>query len=227
MTFLTLSSQKYTPRVMNIFFISYVIFEIVRWQFDTHAVKMILESTQLLCTAYRQSGADVSLVPTLYKTNHLNHPCAIWARASRDNYLYLLRLALAMCDEFVQRYGKMHSSETVLRELYKAGVPTGLPDVGFTKPALAMKSFPECMSDDVVLSYRKFYRNKVNTVKNAIRWTTPGVKPEWWDSPADSHTESFDDAKVRIEAENKSWVYIPPPRYALLDGIRRARRRLA
>ena len=49
--------------------------------------KMILETAQLLSSACRRLYRENE---NLYKDTHLNHPCAIWARKSEENYKWLL-----------------------------------------------------------------------------------------------------------------------------------------
>jgi hypothetical protein len=71
---------------------------------DRHVVKMILESAQLLSTAHRVLDGvaviggklggrkktewvlDDARQDVLYKATHMNHPSAIWARKSVENY---------------------------------------------------------------------------------------------------------------------------------------------
>ena len=70
---------------------------------DKHVVKMILESAQMLCSAYPNGDAP-------YKRAFYNHPCTIWARESQENYEWLLDHAYAMCQEYTRRYSKVHKS---------------------------------------------------------------------------------------------------------------------
>ena len=49
---------------------------------DKRVVKMCLESAQLLCTAVIECGGEAP-----YKSIHKNHPCSIWVRKSRSNYM--------------------------------------------------------------------------------------------------------------------------------------------
>jgi hypothetical protein len=84
---------------MNIFILDWDVKKCTQYHVDKHVVKMILETAQLLCgvhhvtdevtTKYRTSTDQVP-----YKLSHKNHPCAIWARKSLSNYLYLCELGL-------------------------------------------------------------------------------------------------------------------------------------
>ena len=56
---------------------------------DLRLNKMIFETAQLLCTAYRHwhDPEDVEAYKdTIYKVTHENHPCSIWIRKSIGNY---------------------------------------------------------------------------------------------------------------------------------------------
>ena len=70
---------------------------------------MILEATQLLCTAFWMQGIEAP-----YRKTHFNHPSAIWARTSKGNFDWLLTHATALCDEYTFRYGKFHKSSSIL-----------------------------------------------------------------------------------------------------------------
>lgn len=110
---------------MNIFVTSPCPVQSARYLDDARVVKMILETAQLLSTAVRYIGVDVG-----YKSTHVNHPCAIWVRASRHNYAWAVAHGQALAAEYTKRYGKIHKSGAVITQLAKY---TNLfPDVGLT-----------------------------------------------------------------------------------------------
>lgn len=80
---------------------------------DKRVVKMILESCQLLCTTLNLKGID-----SPYKSTHVNHPCSIWTRNSRQNYEWLLSHMEALCNEYTFRYNKTHKCNSYLGMLY-------------------------------------------------------------------------------------------------------------
>lgn len=86
---------------MNIFAVDPCPAASARALHDSHVVKMTLESAQLLCGPH--SGAPM-------KRTHWNHPCAVWARASRANYLWLLDHALALAAEYRERFKRQHGA---------------------------------------------------------------------------------------------------------------------
>ena len=76
---------------------------------DKHVSKMILESAQMLCTSLWTNGQSAP-----YKPVHAKHPCTLWAGETRDNYFWLWKLGIALCDEYTYRYGRVHACENVL-----------------------------------------------------------------------------------------------------------------
>lgn len=154
---------------MNIFYLSDDLTKCAQYHCDKHVVKMILEYAQLLSTACRESGLDMG-----YKTTHKNHPSAIWARASEDNFLWLADLAYEVNKEWQHRYGhpktKNHKSYDLICTLE---LPK-LPKIGLTE-------MPQCMPDEYRVSgnpiqgYRNYYcgpKSEIATWKNR---DTP-----WW-----------------------------------------------
>lgn len=96
---------------MNIFVLDKDPVKAARFHNDRHVIKMILESAQLLSTAHVVlDGEKVAAydVPFLLRPTHVNHPCAIWARATGANYDWLYRLLVGLLAEYTRRYGKVH-----------------------------------------------------------------------------------------------------------------------
>jgi len=136
---------------MNIFFLDENPTLSAKYHVDKHVVKMILETAQLLCGVHHSTDQVTDQVP--YRLSHKNHPCAIWARESLSNYLYLCELGLELGKEYTYRYGKRHKSIEVI-EWCIVNKPN-IPDIGFTTPARAMPD--EFKVDSVVESYRNYY----------------------------------------------------------------------
>jgi hypothetical protein len=136
---------------MNIFFLDENPTLSAQYHVDKHVVKMILETAQLLCGVHHLTDQVNDQVP--YKLSHKNHPCAVWARESLSNYLYLCELGLELGKEYTYRYGKRHKSIEVI-EWCIVNKPN-IPDIGFTTPARAMPD--EFKVDSVVESYRNYY----------------------------------------------------------------------
>lgn len=157
---------------MNIFFLDENPKLSAQYHVDKHVVKMILETAQLLCGVHHSNNpSSTHQVP--YKLSHKNHPCAIWARESLSNYLYLCELGLELGKEYTYRYGKRHKSIDVI-EWCIVNKPN-IPDIGFTKPAMAMPD--EFKVDSVVESYRNYY---MGAKKEFASWKKR-EKPLWFE----------------------------------------------
>jgi hypothetical protein len=87
---------------MNIFFLDENPTLSAQYHVDKHVVKMILETAQLLCSVHHVTDQVTDQVThqvthqVPYKLSHKNHPCAIWARESLSNYLYLCEMGLEL-----------------------------------------------------------------------------------------------------------------------------------
>jgi hypothetical protein len=152
---------------MNIFFLSFDPRKAAQQHCDRHVVKMILESAQLLWTAWHVSmagrGDDLlaSAPPTLggtrgYRPTHKNHPCAIWARETLANYRWLCALATELAAEYHYRYPSAgeHATEPHIRWL--SAHPPLLPEKPLTWPALAMPEEYK-ISRNPTACYRAYY----------------------------------------------------------------------
>lgn len=181
---------------MNIFYLDSNPKVAAQYHVDSHAIKMILESAQLLCTAHRlldghqkkqpkisKSGKvrDVTrysldntmLDSTLYGTTHINHPCTIWCRENINNYMWLYELFVKLCEEYTYRYGRQHKTDFLLRDLLKVA-PASIPTTSFTQPAQAMPD--EYKNENSILAYRQYY---IGAKRHLAKWTKREV-PYWW-----------------------------------------------
>ena len=160
---------------MNIFYLHSDPKLCAEWAVDSHCIKMILESAQLLSTAHRlldgveytdktKTGRNVKRwrLPDdretiLYSATHINHPCAIWCRESNNNYTWLWSYLYEHCCEYNHRYGKLHKVDTsglLNRLMY---LPNNIP-VGYkTQPPSAMDT-KYIISENAVDNYRNYYK---------------------------------------------------------------------
>jgi len=153
---------------MNIFILDTDIKKCAEYHADQHVVKMILESTQMLCTVLNENGVD-----TPYKSTHAHHPCTMWTRKSLANWKWLRSLAENLNQEFIFRFNrsKGHSSAAVAREL---PIPP-IEDVGLTEFAQAMPAVYR-IPGNAVLAYRRFY---IAEKAGFATWTKRSV-PDWF-----------------------------------------------
>lgn len=139
---------------MNIFFLDFNAAIAAKYHCDKHVVKMILETAQLLYTAHRMLGT-IDLPDNAYKLAHKNHPCAIWARESLENYTWLCQLGLSLCKEYRHRYNnRTHKTEQHLVWLSEHPPPE-IPVKGVTTIRLAMPD--EYKRPNPVEAYRTYY----------------------------------------------------------------------
>lgn len=153
---------------MNIFILDNDAATAARMMCDKHVVKMILESCQLLSTAHHVLDGQPVMSKGKkkeYKTysngnsnicrcTMINHPCTIWTRQNRENYLWLWKHAHALCKEYTRRYGKVHAMEKMLEgDLYAP--PTNIPKAKLSPFAQAMPD--QYKNVDAVVAYRNYY----------------------------------------------------------------------
>lgn len=163
---------------MNIFFLDRDPLLAAGDHCDKHVIKMIVESAQMLSTAHHSVDSPTSRDPRLLKPTHAQHPCAVWARASRENYRWLQRLMDGLIREYHSRYRPANTHayggpNGLARALQEA--PAALPDVPFVDP-------PQCMPDaykrpDTVEAYRAYY---LGEKARFATWRSPARVPTWW-----------------------------------------------
>lgn len=140
---------------------------------NSHCIKMIIESAQMLSTAH--NILDNSNLPNLYKTTHKNHPSSVWVRSSFLHYSWLYKHFVALCDEYTYRYGKTHLTDSKLRNTLR-NYPRAFSDgtYNWSPPPCCMPN--ECkISDDPVTNYRHYY----NTYKSHIFKWKIREQPDW------------------------------------------------
>jgi hypothetical protein len=176
---------------MNIFYLNKNPKECAEMHLDKHVVKMIIEYAQLMSTAHRVLDGEEYYDLTangrrikrwrlnderemsLMKASHVNHPSAIWSRASNLNYTWLYDMWKNLLSEYTYRYGRIHACARLENQL--AALPQKIKVGFFTDPTPAMPD--ECkIPNDSLASYHKYYiEKKVHFAK----WTKREV-PEWF-----------------------------------------------
>jgi len=172
---------------MNIFVLDNDAATSARMMCDKHVVKMIIESCQLLSTAHHVLDGEERIIDTgkrkfkssictkknICKATMINHPCTIWVRETRSNYIWLWRHAYALCKEYTRRYGKTHKMESMLLdELYDP--PVNIAKGKITKFAQAMPD--QYKHENAVVAYRSYYLNE----KARFAAWNYSEEPEWW-----------------------------------------------
>jgi len=175
---------------LNIFYLHEDPRQCAEWMVDKHVVKMILETAQLLSTAHRLLDGTESIDTSsgrkkrvyalpdardavLYSATHANHPSAVWARQSVENYNWLVDHLFALSDEYTYRYGKTHLTIT------KLGIPIASPPLNLKE--WDMTPMPSCMDEqykigeDPIANYRNYYKYGKASMHS---WKKRSV-PEW------------------------------------------------
>jgi hypothetical protein len=154
---------------LNIFYLDEDITKCAQSHADTHVIKMILESVQILCTALFINGVEAP-----YKPTHKKHPCVLWTSESFSNWMWLRDLTIALNKEYRFRWNKKsdHLSFTVMTSL---SLPRNfIKDIGITKRPQAMPDIYK-VKDDPLSAYRKYY---IFEKRSLHRYTCR--KPPFW-----------------------------------------------
>ena len=156
---------------------------------DKHIVKMPLECCQMLSIiASEEWGRGFGSLPkadgTPYKTKKgafRNHPCTIWAGEFVLNWRWLIRHGLALCEEYSERYGKIHSclrSLAYANEIFPTGDPAGRSG---KEPTSFVRAMPDEFKLDTSIStfdaYKMYIASKPWVKDNYLRM--PQRKPDW------------------------------------------------
>jgi len=154
---------------LNIFYLDNNIEKCSQSHADTHVIKMILESVQILCTALFLNGIEAPYRPT-----HKKHPCVLWTSESFSNWLWLRELTVELNKEYRYRWNKKndHLSYTVMNSLK---VPKHcIQDNGVTKRPQAMPEIYRLI-DNPLLAYRQYY----SIEKKSLHKYTKREMPIW------------------------------------------------
>ena len=153
---------------------------------DKHIVKMPLECCQMLSiVASDKWGHGYGTLPktdgTPYATDKgafRNHPCTIWTNETIANARWLIRHGLALCEEYSNRYGKIHSC---LHTLSHANKIFPLDATHQSKLTPFVRAMPEEFKFDTNIStieaYKMYIASKPWVCDNYLR--LPNRKPEW------------------------------------------------
>ena len=135
---------------------------------NKHIIKMPTESAQMLYYCFHPS-----------KSNHYNHPAAIWARTSLENFEWLLDHAFELCCQYKLRYKREHASFQTINWCFLNKYKLILPQIGLTSFARCFgdyKSFLEPV-EDTIKAYRIYYRMGK---RKFAKWHDLDCIPDWW-----------------------------------------------
>ena len=159
---------------MNIFATSTSPKESAQFLDDKRVVKMTLESAQMLSTAIHLSDSPNNIKEKLYKATHKNHPCSIWCRENRSNYIWLYNHFIELGNEYAKRYGKIHKSIINLSDI--------LYDSAKYINEGSLTNFANCANNSSIedCDYRSISNvNEAYRLYLHKRWKYDKIKPKW------------------------------------------------
>ena len=190
---------------MNIFVVSYNPRSCAVCLDDIRLNKMIVETGQLLSTAYRmwygQRGPiftnslkfkegypyclpDELVLESYYRqglidlASYINHPCTVWARQKPEHYAWLWLLMYNMLEEYTFRFDKQHSNQKKLTPLAQVDFPV----LGH-RLWKQVEHFIDCSGQpendwSIYDRYKECLRNKWSNDTIKLTWTNR-LMPEW------------------------------------------------
>jgi len=176
---------------MNAFWLDADLEQAAKNHATKHLPKLILEATQMACSALHANGLD-ELSP--YREAHVHHPLTRWAGDSFDNWLLLRDYADSLHQEY---YGysyadlmDMDSDERRTRdnsnEIHKSFRKfSEIPEypVGLVLPNIGVTARPKCMGSfepsSPLLSVEEAYREYYLSEKEPQDWFEWNEVPEW------------------------------------------------
>jgi hypothetical protein len=137
---------------------------------DKHVPEMVLETAQILNTVLHHLQAQAG---TIYRPTQPAHPCIVWARQSRENYLWVRRHGVALAAEHQLRFKNTHKSAEMI---LATPLDPPLVESGFTEPHQAVEPIFHVIGDPVA-AYRDAYwfaKRRIAT------WSKGRDAPQWW-----------------------------------------------
>lgn len=167
---------------------------------DQHVVKLAVEEVQMLTSALLNNGAPADLMPetkrgTIHKGGYRNHPMTRWTGATRQNFMWALTHAQAICDQFRLRYKKEHFAQKQIAWIRDCRITDGNDTYGlinYIPLHNEMTAFPRCVNQSqgrnldlldkskysTVEAYRTFY---IREKGGFAKWGKGIPAPSWWD----------------------------------------------
>ena len=155
---------------------------------DKHVVKMCIENAQMLAVAlgdlHGLGWGEIRKKDGTYYSQraHFNHPSTVWVRSSYANLAWTIVHGLALCSEYMHRYGKVHAAviahldaKRLFHENCWAKLDLWELHTPFARAMPEYLKFDENVDD--VTAYRMYLVNH----KPWASWKVDDRKPTWWD----------------------------------------------
>jgi len=177
---------------MNIFVTDHCPIQSARNLPDKHIVKMPLETCQMLAIIYSDWYYGVGKLykadGTPYATKRgafRNHPCTQWAAANQYNLAWLIRHGYGLCDEYNQRYGKVHTCFDVIVQAERIFHRSFSHINTLSRASRQVKDFTRAMPEyikfdttiDTITAYKRYLNTKSWLASNYLR--IPSRKPSF------------------------------------------------
>ena len=154
---------------MNIFVVDPSPLVCAEYLDDIRANKMLLETTQLLCTALNyHAGSKI----TPYKSTHINHPCTVWARETKANWLWLYTYAIELSARYIRHRGRRHKCTDILVQLLS--YIEHLPEGGQTPFVNCARNRSLCLDFTDIVDVHQAYQKYLTK-----RWSNDVREPTW------------------------------------------------
>lgn len=151
---------------------------------DKHVIKMILETSQLLCSVFYYRS---NLLPP-YKLTHKNHPCVKWVRESKSNFDWTCLLLFFLIKEYKSRYNqKQHQCEKILNWVMRNKEELHWDNFSFTKFPIVMP-IEYKIGNNPIESYRNYYKKEKIRFAN-YKYTK---KPFWLENEKENKWKKYD-----------------------------------
>lgn len=149
---------------------------------DSHVVKMIVESCQLLST-HDRFAEKLPVTDDRYKITHQNHPCSRCLASHWNRYWLAMHLD-ALLEEYTKRFGKIHKCEALyhrywshMYQVYPVEREATILNTSLPKCVPAKFRIKGDAIEDVVASYRQYYIYKAETMPRFAYTKTK--MPKW------------------------------------------------
>ena len=171
---------------MNLFACDQHPVQAAQWLPDKHVVKMCIENAQMLAVALGELhgygyGEIRKKDGSFYSQRaHFNHPSTKWVRATHANLAWTIVHGLALCAEYMHRYGKIHASVIAhldAARLFKEHVG---PLSQWTQHEPFARAMPVEIKADETITSVEAYRKYLTLHKPWAVWKIEDRKPTWW-----------------------------------------------
>ena len=153
---------------------------------DKHVVKMCIENAQMLAVALgdlhglgfgqirKKDGSYYS------QRAHFNHPSTKWVRASHANLAWTIVHGLALCSEYMFRYGKIHASVIAHLDAKRLFIENAGSLSIWCEVESFARAMPEHIKHDTSITDIDAYRIYLVNHKPWASWKVEDRKPTWW-----------------------------------------------